>query len=255
MIPELLDFVLSRPLPAQTKPWQGPEIVNRSDEQASLYIYDEIGPFGTGAKALVQQLQDLKATHIDLHLNSPGGSVFEGFAIYNLLKNHPAKITTHIDGLAASIASVIALAGDEIHIAENGMVMIHNPRGVAAGEAEDLFKVAAILEQVTTAIVATYEARTTLTSDDARTLMKAETWFNAGEAHEKGFATKLTEAQRLSACFDPAAFTNAPSQALTLLNEMKVQPANPPVALSDPMIPQQILSNYGKSRNTIQRVV
>jgi len=109
-------------------------------DKAEIWIYEYIGEdFWTGggvtAKSFQKYLAAVKASQIDLHINSPGGDVFDGITIYNLLKQHPATVTTYIYGLAASIASVIALAGDRIVMAENALYMVHNPWGVSMGDA------------------------------------------------------------------------------------------------------------------------
>jgi len=109
------------------------KIENKADK-AEIWIYEEIGedPWtggGVTAKSFQKELSEIKASQIDLHINSIGGLVFEGIAIHNLLKQHPANVTTYIDGIAASISSVIALAGDKVIMAENGLFMIHNVSG------------------------------------------------------------------------------------------------------------------------------
>src|SRR5574340_334392 len=118
------------------------EIKNKA-EKAEVWIYEMIGKdFWTGegltAKDFQKELSEIKASQIDLHINSPGGDVFDGVTIHNLLKQHPAKVTTYIDGLAASIASVIALAGDKVIMAENALYMMHNPTGMGMGTAEEM---------------------------------------------------------------------------------------------------------------------
>ena len=106
-----------------------------SETSADIYIYDEIGMWGISARRFTESLIALgNINHINLHIHSPGGEVFEGIAIYNQLKNHNATITVYIDGLAASMASVIAMVGDEVIMPTNAMLMIHKPWGVSAGD-------------------------------------------------------------------------------------------------------------------------
>src|SRR3954469_2359119 len=112
-------------------------IVAKSADEADVMIYDIIG-WETTAKQFVTDLKALDAKTINLRINSPGGDVFEGVAIYTALKEHPAKVITHVDGLAASMASIIMLAGDEVHIAKNAFVMIHNAWSWATGDAAEL---------------------------------------------------------------------------------------------------------------------
>src|SRR5690606_22209384 len=137
---------------------------------------------GISAERFVQDLQAIKAQHIDVRINSVGGSVFEGNAIYNALVRHPARVETYIDGIAASIASVIAMAGERIHIAANAFIMIHNPHGVVWGEAADMRKMADTLDTIRGSLVGTYPRRTGLDPAQPEAWMDAETGGQAGEA-------------------------------------------------------------------------
>jgi len=187
---------------------------NEGEKRAALYLYDEISYWTfNDADTFRRRLNALDADVIDLHINSPGGSVFEGVAIYNLLLAHKAKVIVHIDGLAASIASVIALAGDEIHIAENAMVMIHNPSAFVWGEADDCRKMADSLEAVKAAILNTYESRTNLGRPELASAMDSETWYGADDAVSHGFASKKVSAQKIAAKWDAADFSNLPENA------------------------------------------
>ena len=185
--------------------------------EAEILIYDEIDPFwGTGAKEFAAGLKELgEVTTIHVRINSPGGDVFDGVAIYNLLAQHAAKVIVHVDGLAASIASVIAMAGDEIHLAENALMMIHDPWGSIGGSATEMRAMADLLDTVAATIVTTYAARTGRDAEDIRALMAAETWMDAAEALDQGFADLVTEAKRMAAKFDPKAFgfKNTPDDA------------------------------------------
>src|SRR5258707_608582 len=120
--------------------------------RGEIWLYDQVGEGwfgGMSAKTFVAEVQKLgKVDLINLHINSPGGSVFDGVAIYNNLKSHPARIEVDVDGVAASIASVIAMAGDEIRMAANAMMMIHNAMGMTFGDAEDMRKTADLLDQL-----------------------------------------------------------------------------------------------------------
>ena len=113
-------------------------IDNKADEQADIYIYDEIGYWGLTAADFVRDLQAVKAGKINLHLNTPGGDVFDGIAIHNALRQHSASVAVQVDSLAASIGSVIAMAGDTITMAKHSTMMIHDPFGFAMGNAEDM---------------------------------------------------------------------------------------------------------------------
>jgi len=195
------------------------EIKNKSDK-AEIYIYEMIGEdfFGDGlsAKGFQKDLSAIKANQIDLHLNSPGGEVFDGLAIYNLLLQHPAKVTTYVDGIAASIVSVIALAGDTVHMAENALFMIHNPRGMSVGGAEDMRKMAERLDVVRGSISKAYISKTGKPEDEIHDLMDVETWMTADEAIELGFADEITAKIDMAACaefvpvMEKAGFKNIP---------------------------------------------
>lgn len=187
---------------------------------AVIRIYDEIGWWGVTAEQFADELSQLEASVINLHINSPGGDVFDGHAIYNALKQHPARVVTRIDALAASIASVIALAGDEVHMAANALFMIHNPWTFAMGDADDMRKHAEILDKVGGTIAQTYKAKTGKSADEIAAWMAAETWFNADEAIEAGFVDEkfgdeAEEDQAAQAGFDLSIFNNAPGLADT----------------------------------------
>ncbi|HOD98929.1 MAG TPA: Clp protease ClpP [Syntrophales bacterium] len=180
------------------------EIKNKADK-AEVWIYEEIGEdFWTGggvtAKNFQKELSAIKAGQIDLHINSPGGAVFDGITIYNLIKQHPANVTTYIDGIAASIASVIALAGDKIVMAENALYMIHNPSGMVMGTAKDMRTFADTLDKVGGTMVTAYTGKTGKDADIIKALLDAETWFTADEAKEMGFVDEISGEMDMAAC-------------------------------------------------------
>jgi ATP-dependent Clp endopeptidase proteolytic subunit ClpP len=198
----------------------------KADDRAEILIYDEIGydPWfdaGIAAEDIVRDLQAIKAPRIDVRINSVGGSVFEGNAIYNALARHPAHVDVYIDGIAASIASVIAMAGDRIHIAANAHVMIHNPHGVVWGEAADMRKMADTLDKIRGSLVGTYARRTGQPAEKIEAWMDAETWFNAEEAVEFGFADEIVEGgeidARIAACL--CAYRNVPAPLAAMLRQ------------------------------------
>lgn len=193
------------------------EIRNAAGDTAEVFIYDQIGEDwwtgnGVTAKAFIDELGQITAPNIDLHLNSPGGSVFDGQAIYNALVRHPARITTYIDGLAASIASVIALAGERVVMAQNALFMIHNPMSTVSGYASDMRKMADVLDKIKSSILGVYENRTNLTNEELAAAMDGETWYTAEEAANAGFVTDIAAAQPIAAKFDLSAlgFKHAP---------------------------------------------
>ena len=190
------------------------DIKAASDDIAEVWIYGEIGEDLSGksiaAKRFIADLDALKVGEIALHINSHGGSVFDGQAIYTALKRHPADITTYIDGLAASIASVVALAGDRVIMPSNAMMVIHDPWALAIGSSGDMRKMADTLDKVAETILNVYDERSPKTREELAAAMAAETWLTAAEAAEYGFADEVTAEMRIAASFDLSRFRNAP---------------------------------------------
>ncbi|OAI31084.1 hypothetical protein A1351_22135 [Methylosinus sp. R-45379] len=189
--------------------------------RGEITLYQDIGQPGffsdaTSAESFAKDLKALgRVSTIDCRINSPGGNVFEGLTIYNLLAAHPAKVICHIDGLAASIASVVAMAGDEIEIADNGMMMIHDAWGMAVGTASEIRKTADVLDSVTETIASTYVKRSGQKMDKIRAMMVAETWLTADECKAAGLADRVVDNMKVAACaFDAKRFRNAPRRML-----------------------------------------
>ena len=155
-----------------------------------LHLYDGIGPYsGVSAQDFSRSLKSLgDVDYIELHINSPGGSVFDGAAIYNMLIDHKALVDVRVDGLAASIASIIALAGDQITIAKNAMMMLHNPSAMAWGGASDMRKMAGVLDKVKDTLITVYSDRMGLPEDEISKIMDEESWYTAKEAVDAGLA-------------------------------------------------------------------
>jgi ATP-dependent Clp protease protease subunit len=174
-----------------------PEVRAAKEDEASISIYDSIGENweGTGitAKRISGVLRNIGTQPVKVNVNSPGGDFFEGVAIYNLLRNHKAKVTVQIMGLAASAASVIAMAGDEILMGEGAWFMVHNAWTVSMGNRHDLRDSADRLEPFDQAMAEVYSRRTGLTVEAAAALMDKETWIGANQAVTDGFATGLLE--------------------------------------------------------------
>jgi ATP-dependent Clp protease protease subunit len=185
--------------------------VNRGNRSGEIWLYDQVGadPWfgGISAKSFADELNKLgKVDVVNLRINSPGGSVFDGLAIYNTLARHPARIEVDVDGVAASIASVIAMAGDEIRMASNATMMIHDPYGMSAGSAQDMRKTADLLDQIKGQIVDTYANRTGKDATALADMMANETWMTAQEARQHGFSDATTEEQRIAAYVDLTVF-------------------------------------------------
>ena len=177
----------------------------------NLFIYDSIGAFGVSASQFLADLQSVPAdSRIVLRIHSPGGDVFDGQAIFTALKRHAGGVTTHIDGLAASMAAVIAMAGDPVQMAGNGMFMIHNVGGGAMGESEDLRKAADMMDKVQETITQIFVGKTGLSRKRLTELMDSETWLTASEALEMGFVDEITGEMKMAAEFDLSKFKNSP---------------------------------------------
>ncbi len=189
---------------------------NMDSEKPELFIYDDIDDwYGISAQGIVDQIKDIKAADIDVRINCRSGMVFEGTAIYNALRLHKANVHISIEGLAASIATVIAMAGDTVTIAENAMMMIHNPYGWASGDAKDMRKTAEAMDKIADSIAVSYTARTGKTLDEMKALMEEETWFTAAEALEIGLVDQVDEPVKAAACFDLTMFNNTPENFMS----------------------------------------
>ena len=178
------------------------------NDPPEILIYEDIGEgwFSDGITAK-QFAEDLKALGdvpaIDVRINSYGGNVSDGVAMYNALVRNGAKIKTYIDGMAASVASVIAMAGQEIVIAENAWMMIHDAWGIAIGNANELRRQADLMDSTSKTIAEVYVARTKQPLSKVRDLMADETWMDAAQALDLGFATSMTENLRIAASGKP----------------------------------------------------
>jgi ATP-dependent Clp protease protease subunit len=178
------------------------EIKNAVDAEATLSIFDEIGFWGTNAADFRRDLEAVTAPVINLQINSPGGSVFDGIAIYNLLKASGKTIKAKVMGVAASIASVILMAADEIDMPANTMLMVHAPSGGVFGTATEMRDMADVLDKVQASLVATYVSRTGKSDEEIAALLVKDTWLTAAEAKDMGFADSVSDAVELTASFD-----------------------------------------------------
>jgi ATP-dependent protease ClpP protease subunit len=177
---------------------KGYTITNAVAGQADIYIYEEIGFWGVSAQAFVRDLLALDAGTINLHLNSPGGEVFDGIAIHGALKSHPATINVYVDALAASAASFIAMAGDSISIMRNAQMMIHQGQGFAMGPRQEMLAMADLLEKADNNIADMYAARAGGSVDKWLEAMTAETWYSADEAVSAGLADKVIDSWEMA---------------------------------------------------------
>src|SRR5581483_6004115 len=171
--------------------------INASAARISLHSDIEMGV--TNAADFSKQIDTIKSNTIHIWINSNARDVPTGFAIYNMLARHKARKIVTIEGLAASMASVIAMAGDEIIMPENSMMMIHNPWGSVAGGPDQIASFGEALKTMQANIVAAYRKRTKLSEDKIQKMMDAETWLSAGEAKKLGFADKVEGALDMAA--------------------------------------------------------
>lgn len=139
---------------------------------------------------------------LNVYINSPGGDVFAGQAIYSMLKRHKAKVHICVDGLAASIASLIAMAGDKVIMPKNAMMMIHSPWTLAIGNAQEFRKIADDMDKIRDSMVVAYESRSALTTEEILDMMDAEKWLSADDCLEYGFADEIEETKQVAACLD-----------------------------------------------------
>lgn len=208
-----------------------------------IRIYDEIGFYGTDAQAFISQLDAaaVNAAEIVVAINSPGGDVFDAFAIYNALRRYAGKVTTRVDGVAASAASLIVMAGDRVVMPENAMLMIHNPWTVAVGGSEDLRNVAEMIDKARDGIVAAYRNKSGKTDEELIAMMDATTWLTASEAVEAGFADEIEAPVKIAASANSARIfaklTNIPESVKALMNGVG-DSASPPAPAPSSTAPQ-----------------
>lgn len=223
-----------------------------ADNEADIYIYDEIGYWGVTARQFVNDLKALgDVTHINLHINSPGGDVFDGIAIFNALKFHGAAITVHIDGLAASMASVIAMVGNPVIMPENTMMMIHKPWGFSGGDANDMRDYADLLDKVESVLIPAYAEKTGKSTEEIAAMLEDETWMDGKECLELGFADQVTTSLPAMACIQSKRIEDFEKMPKSIRN-MVTPPRN--TAHRDPQ-PQVTVPAAGADEATIRAQV
>ena len=209
--------------------------IRAESKGAEVVIYDEIGAYGVSAKGFLAELGALPdGTPLALRLNSPGGSVFDAVAIYNAIKRHSGTVTVWIDGIATSAASYIAMAGDEVVMPENAFLMIHDPAGMVMGTATDMRAMAEALDKIKGSLLQGYAAKSGRPQEEIAPLMAAETWLDAKDARDLGFADRIAEPVRIAARFDVGGFRNAPPVlAEAVVDADEVNPEHTAVADAD----------------------
>lgn len=200
-----------------------PHALVTAGDETTIYLYDSIVSDdatadwfgGVSAQSLVPQIRAIKGGTINLRINSPGGDVFAAQAICQAIRETSAKVVAHVDGYAASAATVIATAADEVRISDGAMYMIHCGWTMAMGNAEELRSTAGLLDKVDATMCAQYARKTGLAEADVLTMMQAETWFTAQEAVDKGFANAISDSPKIAASWDVSAYANAPAPTAT----------------------------------------
>lgn len=208
------------------------EITARDDGSAEILIYDQIGDSfwaeGLTAKQFAKDIKKLgPIENIDVRINSPGGSVFEGLAIYNQLKQHPAKVHVKIDGVALSMASVIAMAGDDIEMAENGLMMLHNPRGAVSGESKDMRRIAMMMDKAREGMIKAYVDKSGSDREEIEALIDAETWLDSADALSVGLIDSVSGDVAMAAHFDMPDGLRVPAHVSGHLNDLWEPKAKP----------------------------
>lgn len=194
--------------------WECKQSANQNE--ADIFIFGEIVSYkwddtDTTAASFQKDLKELgEVSQINLHINSPGGSVFEGIAIGNMLRQHKARVVAHVDALAASIASVIVASCDEVVMPENSMLMIHNPWTFSMGNAKELRKQADDLDKIAESSVVTYLAKAgeKLTEEKIKQIMDEETWLSAKEAFDYGLCDIVESSNQIAASISEKLFSN-----------------------------------------------
>lgn len=195
-------------------------------DQTDVYIYEEIGWFGITASQFTRELALISTPVINLHLNSPGGDVFDGIAIYNALKAHRARVNVVVNSIAASIASVIAMAGDRVTMARGALMMIHEPFALVIGDSRDMRKAADSLDLMGESIAGIYQARAGGDAAQWRAAMAEETWYSAEEAVQAGLADEVGAQAAAKNTFDLSIFRHGPRPEAAHEGEPKPQPVD-----------------------------
>jgi len=185
-------------------------VENRTEPEADLFVYNEIGGMGITAADFVADLKTIKARKINLHLNSPGGDVFDAITMYTALKQHGAQIEVYVDGLAASAASLVAMAGQRVIMAKHAFIMVHEAHGLTLGNAADMRKAADLLDLMSDNIAGIYAEKTGGSKEDWRAKMAVESWFGDQEAVAVGLADEVSDGVAPQNTFDLSKFKRPP---------------------------------------------
>ena len=209
----MLKTIRAQAVTAQARSWFTIKAQAESD-QADVLIYDYIGWGGVTAADFAKALTAITAKTISVRINTPGGDVFDGLAIFNSLKAHGSQIHVKVDGIAASIGSIIAMAGHTITMGESTFMMIHNPWALSIGNAADMREMAGILDKIGGSLADIYASRAKITKEQAQSWMDAETWFTADEAKAAGLADAVQgsgESAQAKTSFDLSGYAKVPA--------------------------------------------
>lgn len=234
------------------------EVVAKADtNEVEIFLYDHIVSSeeeaewfgGVAPESFVKAIKGLDVDTIHLRINSPGGSVFAARAMEQALRDHKSKVIVHIDGLAASAATFIAMAGDEVIPAKGAMFMIHKAWTGMWGNADDLRKEADLLDKIDGTLAETYASKTGKSVDQISAWMADETWFTAAEMLEHGFATSIAETEAKASAWNLSAYDKAPAPA-----HPDPEPAPAPVAAEPEAITEEHRARLTQRLNFISRI-
>ena len=201
------------------------EVVASGDREVTVYLYDVIDNwYGISSEQFVKELIAIDADVIHLRINSPGGDVFDARAMATALKEHKAKVISHIDGLAASAATYIALAADEVRMSDGAFFMIHKGWTITLGNADELRGTADLLDKVDLAIANDYARKTAIETDQLLSWMSEEKWMDATEAKELGFVDEVVGGESVQNSFDLTVYDKVPAKLTAKLPDPEPKP-------------------------------
>jgi ATP-dependent Clp protease, protease subunit len=194
-----------------------------------ILIYQPIGEnFWEPEKSMTgETIKSQLEGDVTVRIDSPGGDVFAGFAIYNQLVQHDGKVTVYVDGAAASAASIIAMAGDEVYLPETSVMMIHDPWTMAIGDSSDMKKTAELLDTIKDAIIPAYTAKTGLETEKISDMMSEETWLTGAQAAQMGFGTLIEGGKQTASNFERPWIKNAPKPEPKAPKPEQIAPEQP----------------------------
>lgn len=233
------------------------EIRAQAAGRVEIFLYDVIGGWGITAQQFVTDCKEagvFEASAVDLHIHSPGGDVMHGFAIFNTLSRLKAKVDIWVDGVAASMASmIVCLPGATVHMPENAWIMIHKPWGGVAGDSDEMRDYADWLDRNEALMLGAYMNKTGLGQEELEAMLKAETWLSGAEAVEKGFADLLEPELQAAACVNENKlkdYQNMPEQIKNLFTPRAQAPENQPTA---PLVPAPQATQTTQPSQSVQQ--